>query len=107
MPRWWNWPASRRRTARVEAGRRVRLKTMFYTYVLKSLKYPKFYTGYTDNLEKRLQSHNAGKNTYTKRYIPWSLVYSESFETKEEAIRREKYFKSAAGRKWLKKHVNK
>ena len=76
---------------------------MFYTYVLKSLIIRKFYTGYTDNLQDRLDHHNAGKSVYTKRYMPWEIAFSEAFQTKAEAIKREKYFKSAAGRRWLKK----
>ncbi|MFC1594847.1 GIY-YIG nuclease family protein [Patescibacteria group bacterium] len=80
---------------------------MFYTYILKSEKYNKFYTGYTDNLEKRLAKHNAGKSIYTRRYVPWEIVYYETFHHKLASIKREKYFKSAAGRKWLKKYVNK
>ncbi len=78
---------------------------MFYTYVLKSENFEKFYTGYTENLDKRLMEHNEGLNYYSKRYIPWNIIYFETFKLKEEAIRREKYFKIAAGRKWLKKNI--
>lgn len=80
---------------------------MFYTYVLKSLVCRKFYTGHTDNLDRRLEEHNKGYTVYSKRYKPWQIVYNEQFDSKEESIKREKYFKSAAGRKWLKKYVNK
>ena len=80
---------------------------MFYTYVLKSQILPKYYTGYTDDLEKRLLDHNSGKSVYSSRYKPWVVVYYEEFDSKEQSIAREKYFKSAAGRRWLKKNVNK
>ena len=80
---------------------------MFYTYILKSLKQRKFYTGQTDNLEKRLLEHNSGKSLYSRRYMPWECVYFEQFESKEEAVKKERYFKSAAGRRWLKKYINK
>lgn len=79
--------------------------TMFYTYVLRSIKEHKFYTGQTDDLERRLQEHNSSKGQYSKRFQPWKIVYSEQFDTKEEAIKRERYFKSAAGRCWLKKNI--
>ncbi len=80
---------------------------MFYTYVLKSLRFRKFYTGHTDDLDERLLRHNSGRNEYTKRFRPWFIAYSEEFDTLDAAIKREKYFKSAAGRRWLKKNVNK
>lgn len=80
---------------------------MYFTYILKSIKNIKYYTGHTNNLGERLVEHNAGKSKYSKRYAPWKVVYREIFETEDEAVRREKYFKSSAGRKWLKKHINK
>ena len=79
---------------------------MFYVYVLKSVRDKKFYTGHTNNLLRRLREHNDGKNIYSQRYMPWQIVYHESFSTELGAIKREKYFKSAAGRRWLKKYVN-
>ena len=53
--------------------------------------------------EKRLSEHNAGKVTSTKTGIPWKKVYHEEFETLEQARKREKYFKTAAGRRFRKK----
>ena len=48
------------------------------------------YTGWTNNLEKRIEAHNAGKGAkYTKARLPVELVYYEQFETKEEAMKRE------------------
>ncbi len=80
---------------------------MFYTYVLKSQVAMKYYTGYTGNLKSRLSDHNKGRSLYSRRYRPWILVYSENFETELEAQNRERYFKSSAGRRWLKIKVNK
>ena len=49
-----------------------------------------FYTGWTNDLEKRLKTHNEGKGSkYTRTRTPVLLVYHESFETKQEAMRRE------------------
>ena len=62
---------------------------MNYTYILEC-KDGTFYTGWTNNFEKRLKDHNAGKGAkYTKARLPVTLVYHEEFQTKEEAMRRE------------------
>ena len=78
---------------------------MFYTYLLESLSSSHFYTGYTNDLNSRLNYHNSGKVKWTSRYTPWKLKYYEKFASKEEALAREKYLKSHAGRVWLKKFV--
>ena len=75
---------------------------MFYAYVLKSQIKNYFYKGHCENIEKRLQQHNAGKTKSIRHAIPFKLVYFEEFETRQEAIKREKYFKSAAGRRFSK-----
>ena len=62
---------------------------MNYTYILKCND-GTLYTGWTNNLEKRLKDHNEGKGAkYTKARRPVSLVYYEEFESKEEAMKRE------------------
>ena len=62
---------------------------MNYTYIVEC-KDGTLYTGWTNNLEKRLRAHNEGKGAkYTKSRRPVTLVYQESFDTKEEAMRRE------------------
>jgi putative endonuclease len=78
---------------------------MFYAYVIKSISHDYFYKGHCENLERRLLQHNSGMTTSLKPFIPFILVYFEEFETEHEAIEREKYFKSAAGRKFLKKKI--
>ena len=70
---------------------------MNYTYILKC-KDGSFYTGWTNNLEKRIKDHNAGKGAkYTKSRCPVELVYYETFATKEEAMRREYAVKQLSG----------
>lgn len=60
-----------------------------YTYILEC-KDGTYYTGWTNNLEKRLKDHNEGRGAkYTKARLPVSLIYYEEFHTKEEAMRRE------------------
>lgn len=62
---------------------------MNYTYILRCGD-GTLYCGWTNDLEKRLSAHNAGLGAkYTKSRRPVELVYSERFETKEEAMRRE------------------
>ncbi len=74
----------------------------YFSYVLKSDKDGRLYKGHTDDLNKRLIEHNSGKTKSTKGYIPWRLVYYETFITREESILREKYFKTGSGREFLK-----
>ena len=78
---------------------------MFYAYVLKSTKHDYFFKGHCQDLEKRILQHNSGMTESIKPYIPFTLAYCEQFETESEAIKREKYFKSAAGRRFLKNKV--
>ena len=52
--------------------------TMFYIYILQSQKDKQFYTGYTNDLKKRLHEHNSGKVFSTKNRLPFSLVYYEA-----------------------------
>jgi putative endonuclease len=76
---------------------------MYYAYILKSTVDGTLYKGNTGDLKERLEQHNAGKSAYTSRKGPWILVYSEEFETRAQALQREKYFKSAAGRRFIAK----
>ncbi len=68
-------------------------KIMNYTYIVKCSD-DSYYTGWTNDLKKRLKMHNDGKGAkYTKTRLPVELVYHESFLTKEEAMSREYYIK--------------
>lgn len=71
----------------------------FYVYILECADNT-LYTGYTDDLEKRLIVHNAGEGAkYTRSRRPCRLVYSEEYETKREAQSREWYIKHTMNRK--------
>lgn len=62
---------------------------MNYTYIVRCSD-GTLYTGWTNNLEKRIKAHNDKKGAkYTKTRTPVELVYYEEFETKEEAMSRE------------------
>lgn len=78
---------------------------MFYTYVLKSKKDGKCYTGSTKDLRKRLFQHNNGKSIYTKNRGPFMIIYYEACLTKENAEAREKYLKTGMGKRYLKNRL--
>ena len=62
---------------------------MNYTYILQCAD-GTYYTGWTNNLEKRVEDHNQNRGAkYTRCRTPVKLVYSETFETKSEALKRE------------------
>ena len=66
---------------------------MNYTYIVECND-GSLYTGWTNNLEKRLESHNSGTGAkYTKSRLPVRLVYYETFSTKNEAMSREYFIK--------------
>jgi len=78
-------------------------KMIYYIYVLKSQSANKSYVGMTNNLRRRLDEHNSGKHFYTKRHMPWTMIYNERYDNLVEARIREKYLKTVSGRRFLKK----
>ncbi len=78
------------------------MNIMYFVYVIKSKKDGNLYYGLTINLQNRLGEHNAGNVKSTKNRIPFELVYHEEVKTIQEARKREKYFKSGFGRKYVK-----
>jgi len=77
---------------------------MYFVYILLSTIAKKTYVGITDDLKRRLKQHNLGYHFYTKRYKPWKIVFSEKYIDRNAARVREKYLKSAAGRRWMNKY---
>lgn len=75
--------------------------SFYYTYVLKSIKDGKHYIGATSDIENRLIEHNSGMVESTKERKPLELVYFEGCKDKNKAFKREKYFKTGFGRKFL------
>jgi putative endonuclease len=74
---------------------------VYYTYILRSTKDNGYYFGHTSSIENRLAKHNKGGVKSTKNRIPFVIHYFEEFETKSGAFKREVFFKSFEGRKWL------
>ncbi len=74
---------------------------MYYTYILFSQKLNRYYTGSTEDVERRLQQHNWSRTPSTKAGIPWELVYKEKYETKSEAVKREYEIKRRKSRKYI------
>ena len=80
---------------------------MIYVYILESLKDRSEYVGMSEAPNGRLKDHNRGDVKSTKSERPWKITYTEGFKTRAEARKREKYLKSAAGRRFrrnLKSH---
>jgi len=76
---------------------------MYFVYLIQSLTDPEqIYTGYTEDLKKRLSEHNAGITFHTSKYIPWKLVTNVAFSNKSKAIEFEKFLKSGSGRVFAK-----
>ena len=71
------------------AGATAPQQTSNFTYILRCAD-GSLYTGWTNDLEKRIAAHNAGTGgKYTRSHRPVTLVYCETFPTKEEAMKRE------------------
>ena len=77
-------------------------KLQFCVYILLSLKDHNFYIGYTTNLNQRLTAHISGNSPATAFRRPFTLLFCEYFLSRHDATRREKYFKTTAGKKTLK-----
>lgn len=73
----------------------------YCVYVLYSLKDHKRYIGFTTNLQRRVMQHNKGLNTSTRPRLPLKLMYCEFYPSRADAMRREGYFKTTAGRRAL------
>ena len=74
---------------------------MIVVYVIESLTDNTWYTGMAKDAEHRLREHNGGKNRFTKGHLPWKIIYTETHPDWTSARVREKYLKSAAGKRWL------
>ena len=79
---------------------------MAFTYILFSARINSYYVGSTQDLTDRLKRHNSGRSTYTKRGVPWILVYKKEYSTKSEAYQTELYIKSQKSRKFIEELIS-
>jgi putative endonuclease len=87
------------------AKRRIRhiiAEKMYYLYILLNEAKTRTYTGVSDNVDERLKEHNSGKVKSSNPYRLYKVIHTESFATLSEAMQKEKYYKSATGRRRLK-----
>ncbi len=73
----------------------------YVMYILFSEKIDRYYIGYTENIDKRLIEHNSGISTFTAKADDWKLMYAESFDTRNEAHKRELAIKKKKSRKYI------
>ena len=73
----------------------------YYVYILQSQSNHTYYVGSTGNLASRLQRHNQGRSNYTKSGIPWKIVYSEQYETRCQATKRERQIKNRKSKVYI------
>lgn len=74
---------------------------MFCVYILRSRKTTRYYVGSTHNVMERVSEHNCGKTLSTQNGVPWDLVHVESFESRSEAVRRERKIKARGMARYL------
>jgi predicted GIY-YIG superfamily endonuclease len=84
----------------------ARQMKFFYVYILQSKSNPKnFYTGFTEDLQGRLKTHNSGQVTHTSKHIPWQIKTAVAFTERKRAVEFERYLKTASGRAFAKKRL--
>ncbi len=74
---------------------------MYTVYAIASIECKYVYVGLTSNIKNRLERHNKGDEKTTKPYSPYVLIYTEELEDRPSARKREKYFKSRTGKRFL------
>ena len=79
---------------------------MFYVYTLYSKFLDSYYTGSTSNVVDRLKSHLQNHKGFTSKAKDWVIVYSESFETKKDALDRERQIKNWKSKIMIQKLIN-
>ncbi len=80
---------------------------MYTVYILHSETIDRYYVGFTNNIVRRLEEHNRKKGKFTDAGIPWVLVYSETYDSKQEAMDREEFIKSRKSKVYIKELIAK
>ena len=74
---------------------------MFSVYIIFSAQLNKYYVGHTENIKLRLTQHNEGISTFTSKANDWIIKYSENFNSREEAYKREMEIKRKKSRRYI------
>ena len=77
---------------------------MYYVYILKSDNFNQTYVGFTSDLKRRLNEHNYGACSHTKKFKPWSLICYFAFLSEFRARSYEEYLKTGSGIAFARKH---
>ncbi|MEW6410375.1 MAG: GIY-YIG nuclease family protein [Nitrospirota bacterium] len=77
----------------------------YYTYVIQSEKDGQWYTGFTNDIRKRIQEDNKGLVFSTKGRCPWRLIYYEGCLNEKDARAREEYLKSGMGKRYIRNRL--
>ena len=78
---------------------------MYYVYILLNDSETRTYTGVSDNIDKRLAEHNAGRVKSSSPYRPYRIAHFEGFKSLKEAREKERFYKSTTGRRRIKEKV--
>ena len=78
----------------------------YHTYILYSANFNRYYIGHCEDMASRLARHNNKQVPSTKPYVPWIMVYSESYASRQEANARELYIKRMKSRKYIEQLLN-
>ena len=78
----------------------------FFVYIIFSKKANRYYVGETEDVNARIQSHLAGISKYTSIANDWTVVHTESFDSRSDAIRREREIKRMKSRKYIESILN-
>jgi predicted GIY-YIG superfamily endonuclease len=78
----------------------------YYVYIIQSEKIPdRYYTGFTENSDRRLSKHNSGGDPHTDKYKPWRIKTAIAFTDRQKALEFERYLKSPSGRAFAQKRL--
>lgn len=77
----------------------------YVVYILEDKNDKTWYTGFTTNLKQRLRDHQAKRSPYTSKKSDLKLIYAELYLDKKDALGREKFLKSGAGHRFLRKQL--
>ena len=79
---------------------------MYYTYILYSEAFDRYYVGHCEDIGPRLLRHNLKKVPSTKPYAPWKLMYTETYATRSDASKREREIKGKKSRIYIEKLIS-